>query len=258
MDELKRKFQTLENAFNSFVKEFGGELISELMPRSGSLPDNADYIFRQQNIIAELKCLEKEHLQTEDDFGKAVKQVEKSIEKGLLSESELSQFLNGEKTPDQICEILLSNPRRTIEGDIRAAEKQIASSKQYFQKPDALGLLLIANTSNYFSNHKNLIIQTAKLLSESKRVNSPINGFVYFTADILSESPLIEGKGTVWNVCYKDGNQNKLSEFVDELGRKWVKFVSKHIEREIKIIEPSNIEEENRQLESMSFIRPNK
>lgn len=69
MDEIKQKFQSLENAFNQFVKKFGGELISELMPRSGNISDNADYLFRQQNIVVELKCLEKDHYhQNKDDF----------------------------------------------------------------------------------------------------------------------------------------------------------------------------------------------
>ncbi|MDQ6788792.1 MAG: hypothetical protein M3033_18475 [Acidobacteriota bacterium] len=258
MDEIKQKFKSLENAFDNFVKEFGGELISELMPKSVDIPDNADYIFREQNIIAELKCLEKEHLQSEDDYKKAAKQIKQAIEKGLLSESELSKYRSGEKTSDQISKIILSIPRRTIENRIRKAQEQINCSKTHFQKSDAIGLLLLANTGNYFSNHDNLIFQTVNLLAESKRADSPINGFVYFTVDMFSESPLIEGRGTVWNASYKNENQKNLSKFVDELGRKWTEFVSRNSGREIKIIEPSNAKEASEQLKSMSFIRSNK
>lgn len=46
--------------WNEFVKSVGGELIAEQIITPGI--ENADYLFRQREVIAELKILETEHL----------------------------------------------------------------------------------------------------------------------------------------------------------------------------------------------------
>src|SRR5208282_650227 len=47
----------VEEAFRRFVRESGGELVSDLLP-SGNTPSNADFLFRDRGVVAELKCLE--------------------------------------------------------------------------------------------------------------------------------------------------------------------------------------------------------
>lgn len=47
-----------ESHWNAFVVEFGGELIAPLIRQSGV--KNADYLFRKQKVIAELKILQTE------------------------------------------------------------------------------------------------------------------------------------------------------------------------------------------------------
>ena len=50
---------SVEASMNSFVQEFGGQLVRELIPNV-SPPKNADYLFRSPLIVAELKCVERE------------------------------------------------------------------------------------------------------------------------------------------------------------------------------------------------------
>src|ERR1017187_6929512 len=46
----KRKFEAV---FRGFVEDFGGEIV----PEAEDGQPSADYLFRQHNVVAELKCL---------------------------------------------------------------------------------------------------------------------------------------------------------------------------------------------------------
>ena len=48
----------IEQSFDRFVERFGGTKISDLISDQANMPLNADYIFRDHNVVAELKTLE--------------------------------------------------------------------------------------------------------------------------------------------------------------------------------------------------------
>jgi len=257
MDETKQKFQSLENGFNQFIKEFGGELISELMPQSANMPDNADYLFRQQQIIVELKCLEKDHYQTEDDYSELIKRIKKEFKKGYVSESEITQWVNKQKTSEKIFSIIISALRRTIEDRIRQAKNQIAKSKEFFGITDSVGFLFFANDGNYFPPHIHIKIIQELIL---KKYSSDINGFVYFTTDRFCELSDIKGNGILWlqyDWINNQGRQQEVSDFIMKLGSKWAEFVCSHTDRQATLISDWNKEEVTEQLSSIKLVRPN-
>lgn len=261
MDALKRKFKSLENAFNHFVKESGGELISELIPHSGNIPNNADYIFRKQNIIAELKCLKKDHYyQNRDDYHRLEIRIMESFKKGYISETEIKDWFNEPAKPgERILNILISPLRRTIEGEIRQAKRQIIESRKFFQINDAIGLIFFANEGNYFSPHIHIGIIQELIL---KKYSSYIDGFLYFTTDRNSEiSPSTKGNGGLWlqyDWIENQERQQKISDFIWKLGAGWTEFVCKHTEREAELLNCWDKEELSKQLKSIKFIRRNK
>jgi hypothetical protein len=51
----------IEPTFNAFVKAFGGELIRDIVGPSPNFHD-ADYLFRKEGVIAELKVLTEDKL----------------------------------------------------------------------------------------------------------------------------------------------------------------------------------------------------
>ncbi|MBK9353836.1 MAG: hypothetical protein IPN09_07700, partial [Bacteroidetes bacterium] len=60
MEELKRPENVnVEDFFNEYVEYFGGQVISN---NEQNLVDraNADYLFKDDNVIAELKCFQKD------------------------------------------------------------------------------------------------------------------------------------------------------------------------------------------------------
>jgi hypothetical protein len=61
-----------EKVFDRFVHEFGGMRVSEVIEGTPSF-DNADYLFKRENVLAELKTLKT-------DFGRTRKFEEKHLE----------------------------------------------------------------------------------------------------------------------------------------------------------------------------------
>ena len=49
----------------AFVVKFGGELVGDLVPNVNP-SKNADYVFRSPQVVAELKCVEREGFTEKD------------------------------------------------------------------------------------------------------------------------------------------------------------------------------------------------
>jgi hypothetical protein len=50
----------VEQAMARVIRGAGGEIVSDLLPARANLAKNADYVFREYGVIAELKRLEKD------------------------------------------------------------------------------------------------------------------------------------------------------------------------------------------------------
>src|SRR5271169_7061750 len=51
---------SVDETFARVVRQAGGSLVSDLLPTRTNLPKNADYVFPEYNVIAELKRLERD------------------------------------------------------------------------------------------------------------------------------------------------------------------------------------------------------
>jgi hypothetical protein len=51
---------SVDDALERVVRRVGGELVADLLPQNANLQKNADYVFREHNVIGELKRLEKD------------------------------------------------------------------------------------------------------------------------------------------------------------------------------------------------------
>lgn len=257
MDEVKQKFRSLENAFSRFIKDFGGEVLDEINPLDPKKPKNADYIFREQNVVAELKRLDKDYYQTNADVERLMRQVEKRIVSGYITESELSQYLSKKREPEKITDVILSGVRSTVKGKIRSAEKQIRKIKEDFKMPDAKGLLLLANDKSYFTQLTPLIYihVTEKLLSE--RPDTPIDGFVYFVTNKNYELQTEKENGIIWINNYLRKGQEEFAGFIDTLGINWAEFVCRNTGGTIERINHFDEEAIGEKLEFLKVISPN-
>lgn len=256
MNRLKQKSQSLEDAFNNFIKNIGGKLISELMTDGTNKSKNADYIFRKENIIVELKGFEKDHYhENESDFNNLKNRLQKSLEKGYITESEVEKWFNSKKPSENIFNIIIAPLKRTIENDIRIARKQIVESRKFFQISDAVGLIFFANIGNYFppNIHVNIIKELI-----TRKYSDDIDGFVYFTTSRVSESALVKGECNIWLqddwVTDKE-KQKEISNFIFNIGEEWTEFVCKNIGAKATYLDFGRNDEFDRQVSSIKFIR---
>ena len=116
--------EEFEALFRKFVKEFGGEVLPE--PSDAKI---ADYLFRNQNIVAELKCLVCDQTAPMNNkLTQVVKDVVKQNE-SLLSLCH-GKPLEIAKAPKEISDPWLDILTAPLENIIKDANRQIRSTKE--------------------------------------------------------------------------------------------------------------------------------
>lgn len=207
----------VEDIFNKFTKDIGGNLVSDLIPKSNKKP-NADYVFKDSNVIAELKCFQKDLFSDEDDAERVDLLLKKWTKEGFFSkESEVKQMLIKRQLPEPCAKDLMQAARKTIDGVIHHADKQLRETKKLLNMPDARGLLLLCNDGNYFLQHMQFMSLITDVLL-NKYMKSDIDGFIYFTVNQASYSKDIGRDNHLWFPMYREDGDKILSPFVNQMG----------------------------------------
>ena len=218
MNEPKRPDPVdIENVFNKFVIEYGGVLVSEMMPKDYK-GKNADYYFEKELVIAELKCLKKDLFRDESDKGRIFRLFDKWKAKKLIEPGDEFKILFGaKKLPVECNKDLTKAASNSIEDAIRKANRQIRDSKVLLKQPHSKGILLLANDGNYFLSHSKFLGIIGSLMSR-KFIKSDIDAFVYFTVNQVAYMPDSELDWQLWIPGYRDDNGEKLGEFIKKMG----------------------------------------
>lgn len=207
-------------AFSHFAKSFGGELSDDLYPNVAVRASNADFIFREDNVVAELKCLEVNPLDL-----KRADLIVRLLTKAGLNGSEIIQWSFGKAPmpPDGV-RILQTYFKKLIEKIARKANKQIASTKATESLPNAFGVLLIANDNNYLFNplHKYDLISDVM----ARHLNSSeIKAVAFFSPNVPMIVPGSLREWLVWIPAYAPNPPQQLVDFIDRLGHEWGRYM---------------------------------
>jgi hypothetical protein len=209
------------NIFAKFVREFGGEVIPE-----GS-EETADYLFRCESVIAELKTLEKDAL---PEHVRKLGTLVASWQRRGSIRCYGHVMLDLQTVPLDVQREWLHLVESPIEGRIRKANAQIRSTKERFQMPGAQGLLLIANDGNLLHTEpKTFMISIARILQKRDETGAPkfpeIRGVSYFSFGVpaAGTSELFWVSGTI------DSKADRyLSEFQHRMRDAWVDFYGRN------------------------------
>jgi hypothetical protein len=137
----------IEEAFDDFVPTFrNGQLIRELMPEKNKMPRNADYLFVADNVIAELKCLEKNPMEASDWPPRLAKAF---MATGHSFDDLIGCLVRGDPMPDEVKSKLFNWLRDSIRSVVKTGNRQIRVSKRELRREGAKGLLLVANDNHY-------------------------------------------------------------------------------------------------------------
>lgn len=219
----------VEEAFNSFVKAFGGDLVVDRLAPRAERGENADYVFDAAQVVAELKCLEKNLFACEEDVPRIERMIQSHSESGAVSGHRALRWVLGqEPTPRVYREDMVRHARRTIETAVRKADHQIRATKSALDAEHYRGLLLIVSDGNYFLEPREVLALLLPLM-QSRAKRSPVDGFVYFTANMATSHPDRLREELFWVPCYRDDGVAEFAKFVNDLGRKWGRYYAEAI-----------------------------
>jgi hypothetical protein len=240
----------VEEVFSSFVRSAGGELVSDLLPRSPEF-DNADYLFRKQHpepVVAELKCLTKDLLK-EGYQEKVDRLFSDWMNRRLIGPFWGRQRFSSRDLPSECQHELFSLLGTPIKKCIAKANKQIKQTKAHFGLNDAKGLLLLVNDGNYSLESDVVLFLMDKALGKE---HSGINSVVYFTVNMTARMPGFNSEVAIWVDGGRNGVPGVSRGFLDWLQNGWVNFCGKIIGQPI----PTFTTDDHQVIEQIRFIHP--
>jgi hypothetical protein len=216
----------IPTVFANFVEEYGGEVCDKVEEKSeGKI---ADYVFRKQNAIAELKCLE-----TDPYYPPAgTNRLWTDLKKAGMSDQEIVDWARGAGSLSRDATWHLATVfRRRIEKIARKAEKQIEATRRSYSMPSARGLLLIANDNNYLFSYPQKFDLISDVFARHFE-DSCISGFIFFTPNVPMRIPNSLREWHPWTTSYSGAADDDLVAFVDDLGHHWQRhFLSRESSR---------------------------
>ena len=140
----------IEETVTRAVKSIGGRVVSELFPSRGNRPKNADFVFDEHRVIAELKRLEKDQSEDPNVTAKLNEMYRRWVAQGKRVPIIFGRGqLNLRNIPVECANEVISLLREPIARRIRKANEQIKATKSALGMQDARGLLLLAQDGDY-------------------------------------------------------------------------------------------------------------
>lgn len=216
----------VEGSFNEFVEDFGGELVSKLLEGKGHRPRNADYFFCNRTIVSELKCLEKNYFNDRNIGAKLTAIANRWVGEGLLRPEHMKDGrFQTDDLPRQCAVEMFKVFSSPVREAIKKANKQIKETKEYFEVPNAKGLLILANDGNYSINPKLMIQILGNLLATDY---TGLDSFIFFTPNMRAYTPQIDRQFNVWISGPTRSSANAVEpEFLSEIHQGWVSFLER-------------------------------
>jgi hypothetical protein len=213
----------VEETFQQFIRQIGGEVISDLVPKS-PLFKNADFLFKSENVILELKEVETEFTKSEFFLNGLDKLCKRLFEENPKWKPYL--FGGSEDYPTWFSTEYIRLLRPQISRILKKANKQLRETKQFFGINRSSGILIFVNDG--FTGIDPDFVQS---IACGLLVNdySSIDCFLYLTVNRYIAIQGSDVPRIVWCPTYSDRAEDSLVDFVDDLGRKWFQFLDEKI-----------------------------
>jgi hypothetical protein len=131
----------------------------------------------------------------------------------------------GETLPAEAISLVRRRYRRAIEDRIKTARRQLIETRSRLGDSETRTLVLIANDKYTFTNHAWLFSQICGVMMNFA-TDTAIDGLVYFSPNISSRPGERSREYGMWAPAYRDSADKKITSFVNELGYRWLKFLS--------------------------------
>jgi len=231
------KLLDIEKEFDSLVRKIDGQRVDEIIGISPNHP-NADYLFDDDNIIIELKCLQDNKLNDKNISKKISLLYKKWNSQGhtvKLSQdgwratvSNLSQEQSKE---------ILKIYAKPIRKQIIKGNKQIKITKEKLDKPNHKGVLVLANDGNLAIDPQHIYAILGHILGDSY---SSINAVIFFTANYLGRANFTNVDTLAWVNLNRPNREPVCDSFFEKLQFGWVKHMERIIGSTIPLFRLEN------------------
>lgn len=226
----------IEDAFDECVRSMGGQCVRDLLPGDPGFP-NADYIFREVNVVAELKCLEHDPRKKP-----GFQQRLRGLLSRWVSEGRMPPLPKGttridtQSLPPEVRREFVSLFRPQVQSAVKKASRQIKSTIDHFDLQEARGLLLVANDGHSVMHPAAAFYFLHHILKS----HEAINGAVYFTANVTASVPDCPEPALVWGDVFVDGRERIPQEFLRSLSEHWQRALENRRGERLRPIRPAH------------------
>jgi hypothetical protein len=209
----------VESEFTSIAGMLGGKRVSDFV---GPAPmfNNADFIFPDFQVVAELKCLEEDKIADERLINKASRIYMEALESG-----QAPVVLFGRRrittegfSPEYIKKII-DLYKAPIDGRVKKANKQIKIIRERLNVNNYAGLLIVANNGHSALDPWHGWYLLNELLKQ--RHFSGINSAIYLSANQRVAHPGSGRDVTVWTEIHRPHLPAIDASFLDALRTAW-------------------------------------
>ena len=208
-----------EPLMDEAIRAAGGRCIRELV---GANPpfDNADYLLESDNVIAELKSLEKDFLSDPTVSEKMHGLYNQWVDDGKdVSIMYGEGILQTDQLPIECARELIAIFKDRLEGTVlRKANRQIRETKQHLNHKNALGLLLLSNEGNFAFDPE----MVAHVLLHSLGAKySSLEHVILFSANLVVAGSSTIPSGPLFASIRFPGRRQPSDQFLRRLGSHW-------------------------------------
>jgi hypothetical protein len=206
----------IDKEFAAVVKKCGGVVLDEELPKKREFY-NADFVFHQSKVIAELKRLDGDK---SDD--PAIKQRlgnlwERWRERGLV-QGPTPPVIDSRQVPPFCQNEMVRTMGESIRGRIKKANLQIKATKSAENWPDYRGMLFLANDGNFIMEMPAMLHLIALSIKDHFH---EIESVTLFSGNILSWVSGMDQPTKMWFTLQRDGTILSLTELAEKLGAEW-------------------------------------
>ncbi|MDZ4109238.1 MAG: hypothetical protein U1E18_06510 [Brevundimonas sp.] len=204
-----------EPIIRRFVEKIGGRLVDKLV--SNPEFENADFYFEEADVFVELKVLETEFVDG-PEFQKKLASLHQKVE---LAHGRNALAHRKPKAVEAFGSGILEILRPPLARTAKKASSQLKSTRDNLKRPNAKGILWLVNDNFRGLPPERVVGLMGRILNGSC---SGVDGLIYLTNHYI-ELPDDEFARIAWVPIYRDETDDKLSEFVNWLGKEWFDFV---------------------------------
>ncbi len=207
------------------IRKIGGVVLEDELGPSPSFA-NADYLFRNHNVVAELKCMERD-TRSEGAFLKKLSGMYWTwVRDGVIPPPPPGigeRFrINSAELPIECAKQILEVLKTRLQRLVKKANKQIEETKDELNLPNATGLLVLVNDGDMIFEFDSILHLLCRILKKRFR---HINTVLFFTANHPVLGPNMPCPTQIWtDLVIDDGDEKRAAiprDLLDKLKVGW-------------------------------------